>query len=128
MKRSKPSMVKVEVSEMPRLIPAGSVIELEDIPFQALRYGDVIYVSRPDRAVLCRFLRLWRSNDDHIMMLALPGIHEALAIPSKNLLGRVSRVLNGARISAPNNESILMRIWPRLTDYGTAEWVRRIFY
>jgi hypothetical protein len=105
---------------MPRSIPAGSVIELEKATLQNLKYGDVVYVHRPDRSVLCRFLRLWRSNDEYILMLAQPGVRDPLALPSGALLGRVARVMQSDnKVSFPNNESPLLRLWPRLTDYGT---------
>lgn len=126
MKTNIQTLFKIQVSELPRVIPPGSVIEIERVPTHALRYGDVVYVTRPDRAVLCRFLRLWRSNDETIMMLALAGIHEALAVPSGNLLGRVKKVLDGTRVIEPNKEWLFSRILPRLTDYGTADWIKRL--
>ncbi len=122
------TLVRLQVSELPRVIPPGSVIELEKTPLHSLKFGDVVYVKRPDRAVLCRFLRVWRSNDETIMMLALQGIHEALAIPSSNFLGRVVNVMHDTRVYKPNDESTLFRLWPRLTDYGTADWIRRLLY
>jgi hypothetical protein len=109
--------VSLTVSEMPRLIPAGSIIELE--PVGELKFGDIVYADRKDRKVLCRFLRSWLSNGELMVMLAQPGQSSAIALPMKSLVGKVARVSFEGNVKEPNKESFLFRLLPRLTDYGT---------
>lgn len=111
--------VHLTVSEMPRLIPAGSIVELETARTEALSFGDVVYVDRKDRKVLCRFLRSWSSNGEPMVMLAQPGVTSPIVLPFTSLVGKVARVSFEERVTEPNKELFLLRLLPRLTDYGT---------
>lgn len=111
--------VHLTVSEMPRLIPAGSIIELEPARIEALSYGDVVYADLKDRKVLSRFLRSWSSNGELMVMLAQPGVKSPIVIALKSLVGKVARVSFEERVTEPNKELFLLRLLPRLTDYGT---------
>lgn len=102
---------------MPRIIPAGSIIELE--PAGELKFGDIVYVDKKDRKVLCRFLRQWSSNGEMMVMLAQPGVSSAMALPMKSIVGKVGRVSFEERVTEPNKELFLFRLLQRLTDYGT---------
>lgn len=109
--------VHLTVSEMPRLIPAGSIIELE--PVGELKFGDIVYAELKDRKVLCRFLRSWLSNGELMVMLAQPGVSSPIVLPMRSLAGKVGRVSHEESVREPNKESFLFRLLPRLTDYGT---------
>ncbi len=111
--------VHLSVSEMPGLIPAGSIIELEPVRVEALKYGDVLYLERKDRKVLCRFLRTWSSNGEQMVMVAQPGISSPIVQAARTIVGVVGRVSFEERVTEPNKELFLLRLIPRLTDYGT---------
>ncbi|MCE7869470.1 hypothetical protein DYH09_03725 [bacterium CPR1] len=127
MEKKNPSAVHLAVSEMPRLIPAGSLVELEPARVETLRFGDVLYVDNQSRKVLCRFLRHWSSNGESMVMLAQPGLSHAIVLPFKSLIGKVKRVSHGSDVTEPNNESFLLRLLPKLTDYGTTSPMRKFF-
>lgn len=127
MEKQNPRAVKLTVSEMPGLIPAGSLIELEPASMEALRFGDVLYVECKERRILCRFLRHVKSNGESTMMLAMPGLPHAFALPATALAGKVKRVSHGAKVTEPNNETVLQRLLPRLSNYGTSGPLKRFF-
>lgn len=114
--------VHVAVSEMPRQIPAGALVELDPARADNLKFGDIVYVDLKDRKGLCRYLRGWSSNGDPMVMLAQPGFSQAIVLPFKALVGKVGRVSHEGKVTEPNQESPLLRLLPRLTQYGTKKF------
>lgn len=83
----KTTTVQLEVSEMPKKIPAGSLIEIEKVAPTALKFGDIVYVGRRDRAVLCRYV----GTKGDMLEVTQQTQAGSQMVPASTLLGKVTK-------------------------------------
>lgn len=83
----KVTTVQLEVSEMPKKIPAGSLIEIEKVTATDLKFGDIIYVGGRGRAVLCRYV----GTKGDMLEVTQQTTSGSQAMPASQLLGKVVR-------------------------------------
>ena len=79
--------VQLEVSEMPKKIPAGSLIEIEKVAPADLKFGDIVYVGRRDRAVLCRYV----GTKGDMLEVTQQTQSGAQMVPANQLVGKVTK-------------------------------------
>lgn len=83
----KTTTVQLEVSEMPKKIPAGSLIEILKVTPADLKFGDIVYIGRRDRAVLCRYV----GTKGDMLEVTQQTESGSQMYPASQLMGKVTK-------------------------------------
>lgn len=83
----KTTTVMLEVSEMPKKIPAGSLIEILKVTPADLKFGDIVYVGGRGRAVLCRYV----GTKGDMLEVTQQTQSGSQLMPASQLLGKVTK-------------------------------------
>lgn len=113
--------IRIDFSEMPKTVPAGSSIQLEPLRDAAeLNFGDLVFMPRKGIPVLGRFLESQKQGDTTVLFLAKEASTKSHPHPVKEKI--IWRVLCGEfEGRALNiNQRGLRGLWNRLTRFGTA--------
>lgn len=108
--------LRVTLSELPDTIPTDSIVEVEKVEPQMLRFGDVVLIPRANKIAMGRFLK---READGSLQLAKQGSKRPSYEESP---GR--KVLRARRVRAngeflPLEGGLLTQLWNRVTRYGT---------
>ncbi len=105
----KTTTVTIEVSEMPKKIPAGSLVEIEKVAATDLKFGDIVYMKRRDRAVLCRYVGT-KGDQLEVTQQTEAGTQ---SIPASALLGKVIRASFDGKTREFNKDLTMSRVMLR---------------
>ncbi len=112
--------VRLARSDLQRLIPDDSTLEIEAVQFTKLVMGDVICVSTGRETSVRRFVKLKMTKEDTFLLTAYDGFGKKEALPKSVLIGRVVNVTARGQTYHPlKKENPLSAFWGKLTEYGT---------
>ena len=121
-KKSSTQKLRVRGSDLPALIPAGSVIEFEAVPVSKLKFGDIVFCRFDKELCLRRFIRIrYLKNRDAELHVTQQGPNNMVQIlPCGALVGRViSAESRGNHYNPRKLESAMTSLTNRITEFGT---------
>lgn len=126
-KKHSTTKVKIRTSAMEHLIPSGSTIELEMVPFHMLKFGDIILVRDGNDIIMRRFLKYSiRAKHDIVLYTSDEKTPHAMDYSEKALNGKVISAENkGAPVNPYKNDRGLNAIRNRWTQFGTSTPIER---
>ncbi len=115
----KSKKITVHDSDLKKLVPSGSQIELKPTVFTKLKAGDVLYVRLNKQLHLRRFIKMKMTKDEAYLVVIHDGQKKAQVLPKGCLLGKVEKVTHAGKTYDPTRESVVANFVNALTEYGT---------
>jgi hypothetical protein len=127
-KKHTTTKVKIRTSSMEEVIPSGSTIELEIVPFHMLKFGDIILVRSGNDILLRRFLKYSiRAKHDIVLYTSDQVSPYVQDYSEKALNGKViSADSKGVPVNPYKKDRGLNAIRNRWTQYGTSTPIERL--
>lgn len=121
--------MRIRDSDLPGLVPGGSVIEFLQLPFHKLKFGDIIFCRFDKELVLRRFIRIkMLQSGNSEMHVTTQGPNNMVQIlPCAALVGRVLAVEAKGQTYDPRKlEGGLQGFMNWMTEYGTSTPLDRL--
>jgi len=121
--------MRIRDSDLPELVPAGSTIEFEQIPFHKLKFGDVIYCRFERELVLRRFIRLrmQKGGQGELHVTKQAAVNMVQILPTAALVGRVFSVESKGQTYDPRKLETGMKAFTNyITEFGTSTPLDRL--
>lgn len=112
--------IQLADSELPSLVPSGSLLKVRATKFSVLNMGDLICVRVNGAFAVRRFVKTKFTNSDTYILVAHEGNTEKEVLPRNCLLGKIEAINAGGKTYNPlASEGPIKRFWGKLTEYGT---------